>query len=163
MIITSLLMGCKIGTDCTVVDDMPEFDNLVNVEGIQVEDIRFNADEIIEDENLLAIGLILNSDSLYKKWEAAAQDCEECKFPEIDFNNRTLIGKYYQIQCLDIPVLSITKENNTYTYYNKSVNNSECLVQTCPNYTFGWVSIPKIDENAIVEFKKGELYKDCDC
>lgn len=163
MMISSLFMGCKIGIECEVVDSMPGFDDLVNVEGIQIENILFKQEEVIDDPNLLEIDLIIDSDSLYNKWKDASQDCEECEFPEIDFTTRTLIGKFYRIGCLDIPLLSITKEGNAYTYYTKLVNEHQCFIRTCDNYTFGWVSIPKIDSSATFEFKKGVSYKECDC
>ena len=49
---------------------------------------------------------IIQDSTTYAGWKTHADTtCFACNFPEIDFNTRTLIGKYERLTCAEIPVV----------------------------------------------------------
>lgn len=152
------LTGCLTDPDCTLSDDLPDFDSLETVTGSVIELILTDIyQEEIFGEDYTEAEYVINDDSLYNVWKQNAQNAcgSTCSFPDIDFTTRTLIGKYYQLACTQLPAVRVTKEGNTYTHVVKRVDNTQCLQAACFNYTFAFVSVPKIDSTATVMFRTG--------
>jgi hypothetical protein len=155
--------SCDIGYDCVFKDELPDFDSLNYVEDMFVESIFFEPRNVFE-EGELEFGdvFIIEEDSIYNSWKDLG-GCLECNFPEIDFSTRTLIGRYQQLPCGFFPSVRIEKEGNTYKHTLKGTNYNQCGSASCDNFAFGWVTVPKIDAAATVEFDFGIAYYECEC
>ena len=154
--------GCLNGNNCDLVDNL-DLEVLTLADGAIGEYLFFVPSLVFPDSLEYGDEFVINNDSVYQAWETAAGNCEGCVFPDIDFNQKTLIGKYYRLDCGEYPLLYVTKDGNVYTHYTKSIDDSLCETSSCQNFTFGWVSVPKIDAGATVEFVYGESYYDCNC
>ena len=152
------MTGCLSGWDCTLNDEMPEFDNLESINGTTLEAILTGGyEEDIFGEDFTTGKYIINDDTTYNAWkEIAEEKCGSlCSFPDIDFSTRTLIGKYYRLTCTELPAVKVTKEGDTYTHTVKRIDNTQCVTASCSNFTFGFVTIPKMDSTENVIFKSG--------
>jgi hypothetical protein len=154
---------CEIGFDCTLVDEMPDYENLEAFSDAQVAFLIFELDSVFNRDSLQDGQSFVVTDSLtYQSWEAAANNCFNCNFPDIDFDVYTLIGAYYRLGCNDFPSVRIVKEGNNYRHVVKASDLTQCNLNVCDNFTFAWVVIPK-DVNATYTFEKGNSYYECEC
>lgn len=172
LIILSLLIGtigiysCDPFYDCEKVDNLQVFDNLRNVDSIVYYANEIVATSAAFDTLFTGKKIFINNDSAYQVMKDLAdnRDCEVCLFPNIDFNKYSLIGRFFVIGCDQIPAQRfVATSDSTYAFYNKFINNTECSSSSCPNATFNWMLVPKIQSIDQIEFFSGDSYFDCDC
>jgi len=163
IIISLFFYQCEIGFNCVLVDEMPEFEALTSYEEMVIMPLFFELDDVFNPDSLEnGQEFIINDSTIYQGWADSSANCLACNFPNIDFETKTLIGVYYTLDCNDLAILRFTKDGNNYHHIIKAIDNTQCNFNTCNNYTFGWVTIPK-DVNANITFQKTEAYQDCDC
>ena len=161
------IYSCDPFYQCEEVDTLAVFDDLRNMDSIVYMSDRITATEDAFDTLYHEMKIFINSDSAYQamKQRAINNGCSDCVFPNIDFTNKTLIGRYFEIGCADIAQQRfIAETDSTFSFYNKFINQNQCAFSTCPNSTFNWVLIPKklhsVDQ---IEFFYGYFYYECDC
>jgi len=160
------IYSCDPGFDCEEIDTIPIFDDLRNVDSIVYMSERLITPSDIFDTTYQEMVIFINSDSAYDalKQQGINASCSDCEFPNIDFTNRTLIGYYFNIGCLDVAQQRfVTTSDSTYAFYSRFSNINECNFATCKNETFNWMLVPKVDSVSQVEFFNGNFYYDCDC
>lgn len=160
------IYSCDPSFDCTEVDTLSVFDDLRNVDSIQYYSNVLLTDERAFDTIYSGMKIFINNDIEYDamKQRAINNSCTDCVFPTIDFTNRTLIGYYFEIGCAQVPDQRfVTTTDSTYAFYAKFINNNRCAFLTCPNFTYNWMLVPKVESIDKVEFFDGEFYYDCDC
>ncbi len=163
LVIAGFFHRCEIGYDCVYVDEMPEFDTLTSFEGVQLQPVLFNPDDVFgEDSVNIGDQFIINDNNTYQEWKTASDGCAQCFFPEIDFNTHTLVGIYYTLTCNEVPLVRILKNGSNYRHIVKASDVTKCNFNFCENFTFAWVTIPK-DINASFTFEKVQAYNDCEC
>lgn len=160
------IYNCNTNFDCEEVDTLTVFDDLRNVDSIVYMSSRILFPSEILDTTYQGMTFFINSNADYDvlKQKAINAGCGNCEFPNIDFTNRTLIGYYYQIGCLDFPQQRfVATSDSTFAFYSKFINTNECAFAACDNETFNWMLVPKVDDISQVEFYSGYLYYNCDC
>lgn len=164
MTISMVSYRCEIGFDCTLVDEMPEFADLTSFDEAQIPALYFDLAAVFDPDSLHdGEPFIINDGSIYQGWKDAADgNCFNCSFPDIDFNQYTLVGAYYPIECNESPSVRLIKDGNNYRHIVKASNFIKCDPNFCANYTFAWMIIPK-DTNATFTFEKSRAYYDCEC
>ncbi|NJN77192.1 MAG: hypothetical protein HC803_01750 [Saprospiraceae bacterium] len=148
------------------IDTLAVFDDLRNLDSIVYMSDKILATEAAFDTLTNQMIIFINTDSAYQamKQRAINNGCSTCVFPNIDFTNRTLIGRYFDIGCNDIAQQRFVEtSDSTYAFYNKFININQCAFSTCLNSTFNWVLVPKVDAVEQIEFFYGQFYYECDC
>jgi hypothetical protein len=172
LIILSLIIGtigiysCDPFYDCVKVDNLEVFDNLRNVDSVVYFSENINITEAAFDSLFSEMKIFVNSDSAYQVMKDLADDndCETCIFPNLNFDKYSLIGRFFQIQCDQFSSQRfVATSDSTYAFYNKFINDRQCSSSSCPNSTFNWMLVPKIESIDQVEFIFGNSYYDCDC
>jgi hypothetical protein len=172
LIILSLLIGtfgiysCDPFYDCEKVDNLEVFDNLRNVDSIVYYSQNLQVDERAFDSLFSEKKIFINSDSAYQAMKdiADGNDCTDCVFPNINFDKYSLIGRFFVIGCDQSPLQRfVATSDSTFAFYNKFANEKQCSSTSCPNFTFNWMLVPKIESIDQVEFFFGDSYYDCDC
>lgn len=166
VLVTLAIYSCDPSFDCKEVDTLTNFDNLQNADSITYMSERIMANEKAFDTLYNEMVIFVNNDAEYDviKQKAINNSCSECVFPSIDFSRRTLIGYYFEIGCVQAPRQRfVATSDSTYAFYSKFINDQKCAFFVCPNQTFNWLLVPKVDEKSDVEFYNGEFYYDCDC
>jgi hypothetical protein len=160
-----LLNSCQIGFDCELVDEFQDFSSTEMMTGANLELMFIEQPASILGAGYDTATYIINDAATYENWKAIADtSCLACNFPDIDFSTRTLIGKYQRLTCSEIPAVKIVKTGTTYQYLLKKIDNTQCLSASCPNFTFGWLTVPKMNTGDTIEFKTGKSYYKCnDC
>jgi hypothetical protein len=72
-----------------------------------------------------------------------------CHIPEIDFSERTLVGKYVSGKCNARFIREVEKSGNGYTY---TIKVSECGLCNAAVISYNWVLIPAVDSSKQVVF-----------
>mgnify|MGYP006098495509 CR=1 FL=1 len=158
--------SCDPFPKCEEVDNLEVFDDLRNLDSIQYFGHRILVIPEAFDSIKPEMKFFINNDSTYQaiKDKAISEGCVDCVFPNIDFSRRTLIGQYFVIGCDESPEQHyVETSDSTYTFYTKHVNNQQCSYMTCPNITFHWLLVPKLESIDQVEFINGRFYYECDC
>lgn len=166
VLVTLGIYSCDPLPDCSEVDTLTVFDDLRNVDSIVYMSDRLITFSPIFDSIESEMKFFINSDAEYDALKQLGTDanCTECLFPNIDFTSKTLIGYYLEIGCAQEPLQRfVTTSDSTFAFYSKMFNYNQCAFFTCPNETFNWMLVPKIDNINKVEFYAGEFYYDCDC
>lgn len=166
ILVSVFVYSCDPTFDCEEVDTLSVFDDLRNIDSIVYMSDRLLTTSDIFDTTYQEMIIFINNDSTYDalKQRGINASCSDCAFPNIDFTNRTLIGYYFKIGCLDFPQQRfVTTSDSTYGFYSKFINTNECAFATCENETFNWMLVPKVDSLSQIEFYNGNLYYDCDC
>ena len=164
--VATLIYSCDPFFDCEKIDDLAVFDDLRNVDSIEYVSSSVVLKAEAFDTVYNGMPVFINSNAEYQalKMRAAANDCEGCLFPNIDFSNRSLIGQYYAIRCDDLALQRFVRTSDTtFAFYSKAINTGECDVTVCANSTYNLMLVPKIDSLAQVEFFHGESFYECDC
>ena len=161
VLISIVFSGC-LDFDCEFIDEYADFDNQEMMNNSRLELLLINSPEDIFGAGFDTLEFIVNDDSTYNSWKSIAYtNCLACNFPEIDFNTRTLIGKFEYLDCSENPLVKIVQEGNVYRHLIKKVNNTQCVFASCSNFTLAWVTVPKIDDTATVVFESGKSYYEC--
>jgi hypothetical protein len=166
ILVSVTVYNCDTSFDCDEVDTLTVFDDLRNVDSIVYMSSRILFPSDILDTTYQGMTFFINSNADYDalKQKAINAACGNCEFPNIDFTNRTLIGHFYKIGCLDIAQQRfVTTSDSTFAFYSKFINTNQCSFATCNNETFNWMLVPKVDDISQVEFYNGNLYYNCDC
>jgi hypothetical protein len=166
ILVSVTVYNCDTSFDCDEVDTLTVFDDLRNVDSIVYMSSRILFPSDILDTTYQGMTFFINSNADYDvlKQKAINAACGNCEFPNIDFTNRTLIGHFYKIGCLDIAQQRfVTTSDSTFAFYSKFINTNQCSFATCNNETFNWMLVPKVDDINQVEFYNGNLYYNCDC
>ena len=166
VVLTIGIYSCDPFPDCTEVDTLDNFDDLRNLDSIQYFGHRILVIPEAFDSIKPEMKFFINNDSTYQaiKDKAISEGCVDCVFPNIDFTNRTLIGQYFEISCDEIPGQHyVATSDSTYTFYMKLINNQQCGYTACPNLTFHWLLVPKLESIDQIEFVNGRFYYECDC
>lgn len=166
-LLTIVIYSCDPFPKCTEVDTLEVFDDLRNLDSIRYMSGEILATEAAFDTLYNEMKIFINNDSAYQvmKQRAINNGCSDCVFPNIDFTNRTLIGRYFEIGCNDLPQQRFVEtSDSTYAFYNKFINQNQCSFSTCPNSTFNWFLVPKkLNSVDQIEFFYGQFYYECDC
>ena len=160
------IYGCDPFPDCNEVDTLEVFDDLRNLDSIEYMGHRILVIPAAFDTLYRGKKFFINDDSTYQaiKTKATNAGCIDCELPNIDFSRRTLIGQYFEISCDEIPGQHyVETSDSTYTLYMKHVNNQQCGYTACPNLTFHWLLVPKLESIDQIEFINGQSYYECDC
>lgn len=168
VLVSIFVYSCDPSFDCEEVDTLTVFDDLRNVDSIVYMSERLITPSDIFDTTYQEMVVFINNDSTYAalKQRGVDANCSSCTFPNIDFTNRTLIGHYFQIGCLDLTqqrFVTTSDSDSTYAFYSKFINTSKCNFANCYNETFNWMLVPKVDDVSQIEFYNGNLFYDCDC
>lgn len=162
-ILTSIIFSGCLGFDCDLIDEYPDFDNQETMDNATLELLLISNPADIFGEGFDTLEFIVNSDSTYNSWKSIADTtCLACNFPEIDFDTRTLIGKFEYLTCHEGALVKMVKEGNAYKHLIKKEDRTQCIFASCSNYTLAWVTVPKIEETATVVFESGKSYYECD-
>lgn len=163
IVMTPLLFNGCLGFDCELIDDFPKFEDIETMGNSRLELLLINNPNVVLGEGYDTSSFVINDDSTYNSWKSIADTtCLACNFPDIDFSTRTLIGKYEELTCSEVPLVKIVQEGNTYTHYIKKVDDTKCVFASCFNYTLAWVTVPKIDDTATIVYESGKSHYKCD-
>jgi hypothetical protein len=166
VLITVGIYSCDPFYKCNEVDTLEVFDDLRNLDSIAFMSDRILVAQVAFDTLYPEMKIFINSDSAYQamKQRATTNGCVDCAFPNIDFSRHTLIGRYFEIGCNDYSVQRfVTTSDSTFAFYNKFINQNQCSFSSCPNETYNWVLIPKIESIDQIEFLFGRFYYECNC
>jgi hypothetical protein len=149
--------------DCELIDDMPTYDDIVQASEVEYANVILDPQTLNVDTLVDGQVLVINSQAKYDDLKVANGNCTVCSFPDIDFNDKTLFGVFYYIDCTAIGNAKVTTTNTGYLHHTKSVDSNQCLFLTCLNYSLGWVTVPKIDSTTTIETVYGKSFYRCNC
>ncbi|MBA4738125.1 MAG: hypothetical protein H2059_03070, partial [Cryomorphaceae bacterium] len=86
-----------------------------------------------------------------------------CVYPEIDFDQYTLIGFSTEISCLATNYLKLTSTPEGWRYALKTVDETQCNQLLCDNFSFNWILLPKAADTTDISFETGLARYFCDC
>ncbi|MGB0862346.1 MAG: hypothetical protein ACPG19_02390 [Saprospiraceae bacterium] len=156
------LNGC-LGFSCEEKDEYPEFDDIETIEEATFQSLRINVETLETDTLIDGKVVMIDEDSTYFRLKTANEGCELCFFPDVNFNENTLVGVYYRIECTANGQTKVTKTTDGYHFNVKSVDISECTFLACNNYVLGWHTLPKVDSSTVITSTFGKKYNQCDC
>lgn len=159
-----LLISCSLDPECTWEDLYVEFESYdfeTNLDQTNIVLLGPGTDPSID----LYEGYILRSDSAYDALTAFSKDegCTNCLYPEIDFDAYTLVGYATENSCLAVNYLKLTATPDGWRYALKTVDQTQCNVLYCDNFSFNWILLPKAADTAEITFETGLARYFCDC
>ena len=159
-----LLTSCTLDPECEWTDLYPEYEAYEFTNDIEATNIVLLTPEY--DPNIeLFEPYIIRSDSAYDELTQFSRDeeCPYCEYPEIDFNEYTLIGFSTEISCLATNYLKLTSTPDGWRYALKTVDGTQCNQLLCDNFSFNWILLPKAADTTDIYFETGLARYFCDC
>lgn len=159
-----LLLSCSLDPDCTWEDLYVEFEGYdfeSNLGQTNIILLGPSADPTID----LYEGYIIRSDSAYDDLTEFSKDqgCTNCNYPDIDFDQYTLVGYATESSCLAVNYVKLTSTDDGWRYALKTVDQTQCNVLNCDNFSYNWILLPKAADTAEFTFEFGLARYFCDC
>ncbi|MFK7903617.1 MAG: hypothetical protein AB8B69_00755 [Chitinophagales bacterium] len=163
LIAASFIYSCDVAPDCTVTDDMEEFDGLQGEVDIAIYDSIFLLPHVLDTSVHVGDEYRINSETVYEAL-MPTENCPDCRLPPINLDTHTLIGKYLNEPCLAVFGRKWIKVDEThYRYLIKVTQDNRCVTASCLNFSFNFIAVPKLPDNAEVTIEVGHGTTDCDC
>lgn len=143
--LSGILVIASCNNHCEPFDQMPEFDELQNIPGVEEKDL-----DCIDYVNLPRT-FIIQTDSVYQNMlgplmSSGVSSCQPDTLPTIDFTTRTLLWAY----TFDIDVeKAVVKNGNTITFLLK-IKTSQFAIA---HFRMNAVTIPRISETDTIIFE----------
>lgn len=161
LLLPLLLSGC-LGFDCERVDTLPQFDDLQGSPDATIKTIVFYINTLDVDSLYPGKVVVIDDSTTYNALKAANDSiCDICIFPDVDFATQSLLGVYQEIDCNAGALIKVVETPQGYHHYTKAVDDTQCSFLSCPNYSLGWATVPKLDTMALITSSFGEEYYEC--
>lgn len=160
----ALLGSCTLDPECEWTDLYADFESYEFTTDLEQTNIVLLTPEF--DPNIeLFEPYIIRSDSAYDALTQFSRDeeCPYCVYPEIDFDEYTLIGFSTEISCLATNYLKLTSTPEGWRYALKTVDETQCNQLLCDNFSFNWILLPKAADTTDITFETGLARYFCDC
>lgn len=110
----------------------------------KLDECNDNCEFVINDSNSYFSLDSLKSDS---------EDCNSVQLPEIDFNEKTLLGKCILVSgCGEISYSRKVKKNESAKKYIYTIEIDTSGLAHCLKSSMNWILVPKISANYSIEF-----------
>ena len=163
LLIASFIYSCSVAPDCTTTDDMEEFETLESTEDMVIYDSIFLLPHTLDESVMLGQEYRIDDDSTYQAL-FPDESCGDCRLPPINLDTHTLIGKYLQEPCLGIFTRKFVKiDEQNYRFLIKVIQDNRCVTATCLNFSFNFIAVPKLPEDANINVEVGRSVTECDC
>lgn len=158
----SIIYSCSVAPDCTTTDDMEEFENIESEE-IALYDSIFLLPHTLDESVTVGQEYRIDNDSTYQAL-FPNESCGDCRLPPVNLDTHTLIGKYLQEPCLGVFSRKLVKiDEQNYRFLIKVIQDNRCVTATCLNFSFNFIAVPKLPEDAEVNIEVGHSVTQCDC
>lgn len=163
LVLVSFIYSCDVAPDCTTTDDMEEFESVEGLQGVAIYDSIFLLPHILDTTVQVGQEYRIETEEEYQALFPAGE-CLDCRLPPINLDTHTLIGKYLNEECLAVFTRKMIKIDEThYRYLVKVIKDTRCVSASCLNFSFNFIAVPKLAEDAEVEIEVGHRSVDCDC
>ncbi|MEZ4887265.1 MAG: hypothetical protein R3E32_21210 [Chitinophagales bacterium] len=159
----SIVCSCDITPDCTTEDDLAEFETLQGMADAAIYDSIFLLPHTLDTSVMVNQTYRIDDAYTYDALLPTA-NCPDCRLPSINFDTHTLIGLYLTEPCLAIYVRKLVKiDEKNYRYLVKIVQDNRCITASCFNFSFNFITVPKLPADATVTYEVGHITTECDC